>query len=93
LILGFRRDVDEICALLGYYAASCGVFSRTLSLSVLFYHCSSLSERQAGELGITQTKEYTVGHWRALDRKILLDGFYFSLQMVTVYEILDDGEM
>jgi hypothetical protein len=24
LILGFRRDVAEICALLGYYAASCG---------------------------------------------------------------------
>jgi hypothetical protein len=22
-ISGFRRDVDEICALLGYYAASC----------------------------------------------------------------------
>jgi hypothetical protein len=24
LISGFRRDVDKICALLGYYAASCG---------------------------------------------------------------------
>jgi hypothetical protein len=24
LILGFRCDVDKICALLGYYAASCG---------------------------------------------------------------------
>ena len=24
LISGFRRDVDEICALVGYYAASCG---------------------------------------------------------------------
>jgi hypothetical protein len=24
LMSGFRRDVDEICALLGYYAASCG---------------------------------------------------------------------
>jgi hypothetical protein len=24
LISGFRRDVDEICALLGYYAAPCG---------------------------------------------------------------------
>ena len=24
VISGFRRDVDEICALLGYYAASCG---------------------------------------------------------------------
>jgi hypothetical protein len=24
LISGFRRDVDENCALLGYYAASCG---------------------------------------------------------------------
>ena len=24
LISGFRRDVDEICALLGCYAASCG---------------------------------------------------------------------
>ena len=24
LLLSFRRDVDEICALLGYYAASCG---------------------------------------------------------------------
>jgi hypothetical protein len=24
LISGFRRDVDEIYALLGYYAASCG---------------------------------------------------------------------
>jgi hypothetical protein len=24
LISGFRSDVDEICALLGYYAASCG---------------------------------------------------------------------
>jgi hypothetical protein len=23
LISGFRRDVDEICALLGYYTASC----------------------------------------------------------------------
>jgi hypothetical protein len=24
LISGFRRDVDEICGLIGYYAASCG---------------------------------------------------------------------
>jgi hypothetical protein len=24
LMSGFRSDVDEICALLGYYAASCG---------------------------------------------------------------------
>jgi hypothetical protein len=24
LILGFHRDVDEICALLGYYTVSCG---------------------------------------------------------------------
>jgi hypothetical protein len=24
LIAGFRRDVDEICGLLGYYTASCG---------------------------------------------------------------------
>jgi hypothetical protein len=24
LISGFRRDVDEICGLLGYYVASCG---------------------------------------------------------------------
>jgi hypothetical protein len=24
LISGFRRDVDNICALLGHYAASCG---------------------------------------------------------------------
>jgi hypothetical protein len=24
LISDFRRDVDKICALLGYYAASCG---------------------------------------------------------------------
>jgi hypothetical protein len=24
LVLDFRRDVDDICALLGYYAASCG---------------------------------------------------------------------
>jgi hypothetical protein len=23
-ISGFRRDVDEICGLLGYYTASCG---------------------------------------------------------------------
>jgi hypothetical protein len=29
VILGFRRDVDEICALLGYYAASCGNPLRT----------------------------------------------------------------
>jgi hypothetical protein len=25
-ISGFRREIDEICALLGYYAASCGNF-------------------------------------------------------------------
>jgi hypothetical protein len=25
MILGFRRDVYETCALLGYYAASCGI--------------------------------------------------------------------
>jgi len=24
LIAGFRREVDDNCALLGYYAASCG---------------------------------------------------------------------
>ena len=24
VISGFRRDIDEICDLLGYYAASCG---------------------------------------------------------------------
>ena len=29
LILGFRRDVDEVCALLGYYAASCVVYRRS----------------------------------------------------------------
>jgi hypothetical protein len=29
LILGFRRDVDEICGLLGYYTASCGNYLPT----------------------------------------------------------------
>jgi hypothetical protein len=39
LISGFRRDVDEICALLGYYAASCGnclpTFQDNLSVPIL----------------------------------------------------------
>jgi hypothetical protein len=30
LISGFRRDVDEICVLLGYYATSCGNCSPTV---------------------------------------------------------------
>ena len=29
LISDFRRDVDEMCALLGYYAASCGNYHTT----------------------------------------------------------------
>jgi hypothetical protein len=29
LISGFRRDVDEICGLLGYYTASCGNYLPT----------------------------------------------------------------
>jgi hypothetical protein len=29
LILGFRRDVDEICGLLGYYTALCGNYLPT----------------------------------------------------------------
>jgi hypothetical protein len=32
VISGFRRDVDEICALLGYYAASSGQGSRSVGL-------------------------------------------------------------
>jgi hypothetical protein len=37
LISGFRRDVDEICGLLGYYAASCGNYLPTFrdNVSVL----------------------------------------------------------
>jgi hypothetical protein len=34
LILGFRHNVDEICALLGYYAASCGNCLPTLQDNV-----------------------------------------------------------
>jgi hypothetical protein len=33
LISGFRRDVDDICALLGYYAASCGIFYRRFGIT------------------------------------------------------------
>jgi hypothetical protein len=34
LILGFCRDVDEICGLLGYYTASCGNYLPTLRENV-----------------------------------------------------------
>jgi hypothetical protein len=37
LISGFRRDVDKICTLLGYYAASCGnLYFIYLALSLYF---------------------------------------------------------
>jgi hypothetical protein len=32
LISGFRRDVDDFCALLGCYAASCGNFFTDVSV-------------------------------------------------------------
>jgi hypothetical protein len=42
VILGFCRDVDEICALLGYYAVSCGnclpMFRENLSVSLSWLH-------------------------------------------------------
>jgi hypothetical protein len=34
LISGFRRDVDEICGLLGYYTTSCGIYRRFGTISV-----------------------------------------------------------
>jgi len=41
VISGFRREVDKNCALLGYYAASCGNFLLTFRDNILFL-CSSL---------------------------------------------------
>jgi hypothetical protein len=58
LISGFRRDVDDICTLLGYYAASCGNCLSTFRDNVsvpssrikrsLIYHL--LKVRHDGEL-------------------------------------------
>jgi hypothetical protein len=36
LISGFRRDVDEICGLLGNYTASCGDYLPTFRDNVSF---------------------------------------------------------
>jgi hypothetical protein len=45
LISGFRRDVDEICGLLGYYTASCGNYLPTVrdNVSVCSFFVNRLS--------------------------------------------------
>jgi hypothetical protein len=43
LISGFRRDVHEICGLLGYYAASCRsvliLYSSNLFIYIFNFYC------------------------------------------------------
>ena len=50
LILGFRNDVDEICALLRYYAASCGNCLPTFRNNVSIPSARVRSPRRKGLL-------------------------------------------
>jgi len=51
VISGFRREVDENCALLGYYAANSGNFSPTLrgNLSVPSYSLRNNTEEHSSQ--------------------------------------------
>ena len=54
VISGFRREIDENCALLGYYAARCGNFLPTLrdNLSV---SSSTVKTLETGRIGCPET--------------------------------------
>jgi hypothetical protein len=62
-----------------------------LLLHSLFPNTTRIRRTREGKLGNIETKKYTFGYRRALGREILSDGCYFSLQMVTTYEILLDN--
>jgi hypothetical protein len=60
LISGFRRDVDEICSLLGYYTASCDnclpTFRDNLSVPSSRVKSPSRSERKPATYNIDSGK-------------------------------------
>jgi hypothetical protein len=58
LISGFRRDVDEICALLRYYAASCGNCLPTFRDKV-FVPSSRVKSPNRKELGLLTSEDGT----------------------------------
>jgi hypothetical protein len=68
LISGFRRHVDETCALLGYYASSCGnclpTFRDNLSIPYL------LVKSPSRKVGPIRCPETSVNHYRTTPRNI-----------------------
>jgi hypothetical protein len=76
LNLGFRRDVDEICALLGYYAASCSNCLPTFgdNVSVPFSRVKNPSRALDPcpvKMGPTRCPETSVNNYHTTARNIL----------------------
>jgi hypothetical protein len=65
VISGLRRDVDEICALLGYYAASCGnclpTFRENVSVPSLRLKSPSRKERKPASCNVDSIWEGAAG--------------------------------
>jgi hypothetical protein len=73
LISGFRRDVNEICALLGYYTASCGncLPIRCPETSINNYHrtpCNVPEERRSYLMLILNSVFQCILYLRRIDK-------------------------
>jgi hypothetical protein len=75
LILGFRRDINEICTLRGYYAASSG---NPLPKEKIYHPGEGISH---GNLG--NGMENTVGYVPSRDKSVPVSANLFGLLELT----------
>jgi hypothetical protein len=78
LISGFRRDVDEICGLLGNYTASCGNYLPTFQDNVSVP--SPQVKSPSTDILLVASEEYT-----DCDGRI---GKYMKIKVVAHFEVL-----
>jgi len=64
VILGYRRDVDENCVLMGYYSASSGNFLPTFKDNG-WVGCPETSVRNSYSLSNNETKCVLMGYYVA----------------------------
>jgi hypothetical protein len=92
LISGFRRDVDEICGLLGYYTASCGNYYHTTPCNNpedhRFQHVICLEWRACPFI----VSESIWSWWNFILNLFLFGEFYFAPSLSFVTPTLQEDE-
>jgi hypothetical protein len=80
MISGFRRDVDKICGLLGYYAASCGNCLQTFRDNVSVPSWSV-------KIGPIRCPESSVSNYQTAPRNVAEEGRSHVHPMLTTLEL------